>query len=216
MKARGVLQRFWKQDWALSVMLVLLVLLVFVLPPFTAAREERGPLVDIVLTLLLAAGVAGLRVRPWTRAALLLAAAAAMAVRLAPAASEQAIALSSLVSLGLLAAVVLAQTFGGADVSIHHVQGAVAAYLLLGLVWAAAYALVAALHPGAFASNVSLQQDRSFVYFSFVTLTTVGFGDVTPVHSTARSLVVLEALTGQLYPAVLLARIVTLHTQKAG
>jgi len=75
---------------------------------------------------------------------------------------------------------------------------------------------VAALHPGAFASNVSLQQDRSFVYFSFVTLTTVGFGDVTPVHSTARSLVVLEALTGQLYPAVLLARIVTLHTQKAG
>ena len=216
MKARGVLQRFWKQDWALSVMLVLLVLLVFVLPPFTAAREERGPLVDIVLTLLLAAGVTGLRVRPWTRAALLLAAAAAMAVRLAPAASEQAIALSSLVSLGLLAAVVLAQTFGGADVSIHHVQGAVAAYLLLGLVWAAAYALVAALHPGAFASNVSLQQDRSFVYFSFVTLTTVGFGDVTPVHSTARSLVVLEALTGQLYPAVLLARIVTLHTQKAG
>jgi len=215
-KARGVLQRFWKQDWALSVMLVLLVLLVFVLPPFTAAREERGPLVDIVLTLLLAAGVAGLQVRPWTRAALLLAAAAAMAVRLAPAASEQAIALSSLVSLGLLAAVVLAQTFGGADVSIHHVQGAVAAYLLLGLVWAAAYALVAALHPGAFASNVSLQQDRSFVYFSFVTLTTVGFGDVTPVHSTARSLVVLEALTGQLYPAVLLARIVTLHTQKAG
>jgi len=215
-KARGVLQRFWKQDWALSVMLVLLVLLVFVLPPFTAAREERGPLVDIVLTLLLAAGVAGLQVRPWTRAALLLAAAAAMAVRLASAASEQAIALSSLVSLGLLAAVVLAQTFGGADVSIHHVQGAVAAYLLLGLVWAAAYALVAALHPGAFASNVSLQQDRSFVYFSFVTLTTVGFGDVTPVHSTARSLVVLEALTGQLYPAVLLARIVTLHTQKAG
>ena len=216
MKARGVLQRFWKQDWALSVMLVLLVLLVFVLPPFTAAREERGPLVDIVLTLLLAAGVAGLQVRPWTRAALLLAAAAAMAVRLTPAASEPAIALSSLVSLGLLAAVVLAQTFGGADVSIHHVQGAVAAYLLLGLVWAAAYALVAALHPGAFASNVSLQQDRSFVYFSFVTLTTVGFGDVTPVHSTARSLVVLEALTGQLYPAVLLARIVTLHTQKAG
>jgi len=215
-KARGVLQRFWKQDWALSVMLVLLVLLVFVLPPFTAAREERGPLVDIVLTLLLAAGVAGLQVRPWTRAALLLAAAAAMAVRLTPAASEPAIALSSLVSLGLLAAVVLAQTFGGADVSIHHVQGAVAAYLLLGLVWAAAYALVAALHPGAFASNVSLQQDRSFVYFSFVTLTTVGFGDVTPVHSTARSLVVLEALTGQLYPAVLLARIVTLHTQKAG
>jgi len=215
-KARGVLQRFWKQDWALSVMLALLVLLVFVLPPFTVASEERGPLVDVALTLLLAAGVTGLQVRAWTRAALLLTAVAAMSVRLMPATSAQVVALSSLVSLGLMAAVVLYQTFRGSDVSIHHVQGAVAAYLLLGLVWAAAYALVAALHPGAFASNVSLQQDRSFVYFSFVTLTTVGFGDVTPVHPTARSLVVLEALTGQLYPAVLLARIVTLHTGKAG
>jgi hypothetical protein len=197
-------------------MLALLVLLVFVLPPFTVAGEERGPLVDVVLTLLLAAGVLGLQVRPWTRAALLVTAVAAMGVRLMPAASQRALALSSLVSLGLMAAVVLYQTFRGTDVSVHHVQGAVAAYLLLGLVWAAAYALVAAIHPGAFASSVSLQQDRSFVYYSFVTLTTVGYGDVSPVHPTARSLAILEALVGQLYPAVLLARIVTLHTQKAG
>jgi len=215
-KGRRALRRFWERDLALSVILALLVLLVFVLPPFTVPREERGPLVDVALTLLLAAGVTGLRVRAAVRWTLLAAAIAAMAVRLAPAASEPAIALSSLVSLGLMAVVVLAQTFGGADVSIHHVQGAVAAYLLLGLVWAAAYAFVAALYPGAFASAVPMSQDRSFVYFSFVTLTTVGFGDVTPVHSTARSLVVLEALTGQLYPAVLLARIVTLHTGKAG
>ena len=216
MKGHRALRRFWERDLALSVILATLVLLVFVLPPFTVPREERGPLVDVALTLLLAAGVTGLRVRAAVRWTLLAAAVAAMAVRLAPAASEPAIALSSLVSLGLLAVVVLAQTFGGTDVSIHHVQGAVAAYLLLGLVWAAAYAFVAALHPGAFASAVPLSQDRSFIYFSFVTLTTVGFGDVTPVHSTARSLVVLEALTGQLYPAVLLARIVTLHTQRAG
>lgn len=216
MKGHRALRRFWERDLALSVILATLVLLVFVLPPFTVPREERGPLVDVALTLLLAAGVTGLRVRAAVRWTLLAAAVAAMAVRLAPAASEPAIALSSLVSLGLMAVVVLAQTFSGREVSIHHVQGAVAAYLLLGLVWAAAYAFVAALHPGAFASAVPMSQDRSFIYFSFVTLTTVGFGDVTPVHSTARSLVVLEALTGQLYPAVLLARIVTLHTQRAG
>jgi len=215
-KGHRALRRFWERDLALSVILATLVLLVFVLPPFTVPREERGPLVDVALTLLLAAGVTGLRVRAAVRWTLLAAAVAAMAVRLAPAASEPAIALSSLVSLGLMAVVVLAQTFSGREVSIHHVQGAVAAYLLLGLVWAAAYAFVAALHPGAFASAVPMSQDRSFIYFSFVTLTTVGFGDVTPVHSTARSLVVLEALTGQLYPAVLLARIVTLHTQRAG
>jgi hypothetical protein len=197
-------------------MLALLVILVFVLPPFTVASEERSPLADVALTLLLAAGVAGLQVRPWTRSALLLTAVAAMSVRLMPATSAQAVALSSLVSLGLMAAVVLYQTFRGSDVSVHHVQGAVAAYLLLGLVWAAAYALVAALHPGAFTSATPLSQDRSFVYYSFITLTTVGYGDVSPVHPAARSLAILEALVGQLYPAVLLARIVTLHTQKAG
>jgi hypothetical protein len=127
-KARGALQRFWKQDWALSVMLALLVILVFVLPPFTVASEERSPLADVALTLLLAAGVAGLQVRPWTRSALLLTAVAAMSVRLMPATSAQVVALSSLVSLGLMAAVVLYQTFRGSDVSVHHVQGAVAAY----------------------------------------------------------------------------------------
>jgi hypothetical protein len=215
-KARGALRRFWERDLALSVILALLVLLVFLLPPFTVSREQRGPLVDIVLTLLLAAGVAVLSVRPAVRGLLLATAVAAMAVRLTPASSEQATALSSLISLGLMASVVLYQTFRGSDVSVHHIQGAVAAYLLLGLVWAAAYALVAAIHPGAFTSTVPLSEDRSFIYYSFVTLTTVGYGDVSPVHPTARSLAILEALVGQLYPAVLLARIVTLHTQKAG
>ena len=50
------------------------------------------------------------------------------------------------------------------------------------------------------------------IYFSFVTLTTVGYGDVTPVDPVARSLAVAEALTGQLYPAILLARLVSLAT----
>jgi hypothetical protein len=52
------------------------------------------------------------------------------------------------------------------------------------------------------------------IYFSFVTLTTVGYGDVTPVHPLARSLALMEGLTGQLYPAILLARLVTLHAQE--
>lgn len=71
--------------------------------------------------------------------------------------------------------------------------------------------LTALLHPGAFAGAVpdhgTLQH---WIYYSFVTLTTVGYGDVTPVHPAARSLAMLEALIGQLYPAILLARLVSL------
>jgi len=66
---------------------------------------------------------------------------------------------------------------------------------------------------GAFAGTGLGGSERpDFIYFSFVTLTTVGYGDVTPVHPVARSLAVAEALTGQLYPAILIGRLVTLAT----
>ena len=112
-----------------------------------------------------------------------------------------------------MALVVLAQTFRAGPVNFHRIQGAVAAYLLLGLAWALAYELVSLLAAGAFSFAGSGGPERpDFVYFSFVTLTTVGYGDVTPVHPVARSLAVAEALTGQLYPAILLARLVSLAT----
>jgi hypothetical protein len=217
MRFLPVLRRFWEHDPGLSVVLVVLVLFAFVLPPVIAPGSEQLPLVDLFLTLLLLAGVASLRIRPAVRALLMAAAVAAVSVRLWPGSGLAAAALASLVSLGLMAVVVLAQTFRDGPVNLHRVQGAIAAYLLLGLAFAAAYALVAALAPGAFATaRPETPQGRTFVYFSFVTLTTVGYGDVTPVHHAARSLALVEALTGQLYPAILIARIVTLHAQRTG
>jgi hypothetical protein len=205
------LQRFWEHDPGLSFILALLVLLAFVLPPF------EGPLLGVALALLLLAGVAGLRVPPSVRALLLAAAAAAIVVRWWPTRSALALSLSTLVSLGLMAVVVVFQAFRSGTVNVHRIQGAIAAYLLLGLTWAAAYQLVDALAPGSFAGAPTAAPDsRLWIYFSFVTLTTVGYGDVTPVHPAARSLALLEALTGQLYPAILLARLVSLQTARQG
>jgi hypothetical protein len=79
------------------------------------------------------------------------------------------------------------------------------------VLWAYAYALVARLDPGAFSGPVSTADGpRAVFYFSFVTLTTVGYGDVLPVHPVARSLAMLEAVTGPLYLAILVARLVSL------
>jgi hypothetical protein len=207
------LQNFWEHDPGLSVILALVVLLVFVLPPVTP-QGERGPLMDIAFSLLLLAGVAGLSLRPMVRGLLLLVAVAAMVMRWGSSPTEAATALSTLVSLGLMASVVLAHAFQRGPVNVHRIQGAVAAYLLLGLAWASAYELVAALVPGSFSSAQTVaQHSRGWIYFSFVTLTTVGYGDVTPVHPVARSLAMMEALTGQLYPAILLARLVSLQAQ---
>jgi Ion channel len=126
-------------------------------------------------------------------------------------------ALSSLVSVGLLSLIVVAQVFRKGPVTLSRIQGAIAVYLLLGLAWAIAYELLALRQPGAFAgAGVDGDLPQRWLYYSFVTLTTVGYGDVTPVHPIARSLAVLEALTGQLYPAILLARLVSLEVQPRG
>jgi voltage-gated potassium channel Kch len=98
------------------------------------------------------------------------------------------------------------------------VIGAILLYLTIGLVFVALYTLVGAASPNAFngltvTARVSLPSD--LVYFSFTTLTTVGYGDIVPVHPVARSLSNLEAIVGQLYPATLLARLVSLGERPA-
>ena len=110
--------------------------------------------------------------------------------------------------------VVARAVFGPGRVTYHRVVGATLLYLAIGFVFVALYTLVDVLAPGAFTGakvhdRVSLPAD--LVYFSFVTLTTVGYGDVMPVNPVARSLSNLEAIIGQLYPATLLARMVSLE-----
>jgi hypothetical protein len=117
---------------------------------------------------------------------------------------------ANLVALMLLLAIVLVLTLRDGPITWHRIQGAVAAYLLLGVAWAQAYSLVALLRFGAFSGAVIPEDGlRGFLYFSFVTLTTVGYGDVLPVHPAARSLAMLEAVTGPLYLAILVARLVS-------
>jgi hypothetical protein len=89
--------------------------------------------------------------------------------------------------------------------------------LLLGLVWANAYALLHLIHPDAFSGAVGKAPGAlTWIYYSFVTLTTMGYGDITPVHPIARSLAISEALSGQLYIAVTLARLMALHVSAGG
>lgn len=88
--------------------------------------------------------------------------------------------------------------------------GAIALYLLLSLIFALMYAIVAATTEAAFAGQLPTNQSLfQWGYFSLATLTTLGYGDITPVTHIARSLATLEALIGQLYPAIIIARLVS-------
>ena len=207
------LRRFWESDPGLSVFLGLLVVFLFVLPPLVEPEGSgRGLVVDVGLSVLLLAGVAAASTLPAVRTVLFVLVVGALVVRWGPF-SAPATAAAALVTVVAMAFVVLAQAFRAGPVNVHRIQGAVAGYLLLGLAWALAYEAVALVASGAFSAGSQAGAVRGrFIYFSFVTLTTVGYGDVTPVHPVARSLAVAEALTGQLYPAILLARLVALAT----
>jgi len=102
------------------------------------------------------------------------------------------------------------------SVNVEVLCASISAYLMLGLMWTMAYWLVDQLTPGAFAfnTNAGRQSMNGFnaFYFSFVTLSTVGYGDITPVSKVARMLAAMEAMTGLLYVAVLIARLVALYS----
>jgi Ion channel len=112
--------------------------------------------------------------------------------------------------------VVARQVFAAGRVTYHRIIGAILLYLLIALSFVALFVLVGQLIPKAFSGitiNDSTALASNLIYFSFVTLTSTGYGDVVPVHPIARSLCNLESIIGQLYPAILLARLVTLELE---
>ncbi len=120
-----------------------------------------------------------------------------------------------LLAIAVLSLVIARAVFGSGRVSWHRVQGAVVLYLNFALFFFTIYRLIVVLAPDAFKGLPPVGTEHgsgaALLYFSFVTLTTVGYGDITPLHPMARNMANLEAVIGQLYPATLLARLVSLE-----
>jgi hypothetical protein len=95
------------------------------------------------------------------------------------------------------------------------IYGAISVYLLIGGAWSSIYSLLETAHPGSFSVVAAQSVGKAmnwadFLYFSFATLTTLGYGDIVPVTSQARSLAVVEAVIGVMYLAVIISRLVGL------
>jgi uncharacterized membrane protein len=208
-----VLTRFWRREQSLSHFLALLLIAVFLVPPFLPAGGGRRPISDLVFALFLVAGVRALYHWRVARLVLMPIAILVLSVDLVSwvvPVPDAWIRVCVLLALLLLLLIVLAQTFRDGPVSYHRLLGAVAAYILLGVIWAEAYSLLEIVRPGSFSGSINVADGpRAWFYFSFITLTTAGYGDILPIHPAARSLASLEAVTGPLYLAVLLARLVS-------
>ena len=112
----------------------------------------------------------------------------------------------------LIATVILIYLFKEKEISPDVIIGSICAYLLIGLLWSNLYAVLETLTPGSFMIPEGLGTEPSyFLYYSFVTMTTLGYGDITPLSPPAQSLSLLEAIGGQLYIAILIARLVGIH-----
>ncbi|MGH7837065.1 MAG: potassium channel family protein [Candidatus Binataceae bacterium] len=123
--------------------------------------------------------------------------------------------LDSILFIGFLVVLILRQVLRAGPITSRRLEGSVAVYLLLGLLWAVSYQMVELLRPGSF--RMPAQGGGADLpllgYFSFATLTTLGLGDILPLSPLARSLVVLEALVGQLFPVILIARLVAMQIE---
>jgi hypothetical protein len=124
----------------------------------------------------------------------------------------------ALVATGILAWLVLGLVLRSGRVTIHRIQGAVVVYLLLAMMWMQAYRIIALYDPEAFVvmdevKRVDAEVGSRLAFFSFSVITAASFIDLTPVNPVARSLAMLESLTGQLYLVILIARLVSLEVE---
>lgn len=216
-KAKVIIIDTWQSQANLSLFLVLLVLIAFVLPAVGFGRENFQRYSALGFSIMLISGVAIAWGRPKLFAVAASVGVVALAVRwlvfwrptIRFESWNDCTAIAAVVAISF---VLLSQIFREGRVTHVRIQGAIAVYLLLGAGWAHAYHLVGMLHPGSFTFPPGERMELTdWNYFSFITLTTVGYGDITPVRPVVRAFAVAEGLAGQLYLAVMIARLVAME-----
>jgi len=218
------MSNFWSGDLGLTLVSISLVILVFVVLPFREAGVPGQILLDFVIVVLMVmAAFAVNRSRAATVFVVGMVIVTAIVLgegRLRPTPMKHLLG-SAITTLTLLmyVRIVLLVMFRAGSITWSRIQGGVSAYLLIGLAWGSAYEFLEELEPGSFhfvtkARDID-QLSTQLTYFSFSTLTTVGFGDITPLLPFARSLSIAEAIVGQLFPAILVGALVAMAVQSA-
>jgi hypothetical protein len=216
------ISEFWSGDLGLTLVSISLGILIFVISPLRQDGLSGRFFFDFVMVALMVSGALAVNqsrlVTISTIAIVVIGAFVLWASRFYPSPFLRHLSgVLSIVILLLYVRIVLLVMFRQGPVSWSRIQGGVCAYLLVGMAWASAFDLVEQFHPGSFrfvSEPTNMDQLTSkLVYFSFTTLTTVGFGDVLPVYPFARSLAIAEAIVGQLFPAILIGALVAMAMQ---
>lgn len=226
-KVRQQVADIWEADAGLTWMLVFLVLLLFVVVPLAGIGLLPGVselLIAGTFSLLAVSGVFAVTRSRSARLAGLVAVTAPITLGWYVAlARNQSIDLlrsvATLIAFAWITAITLIHVLRSGPVTVARLQGSIAVYLLAALIFAELYWLTLLLDPGAIHFSrppaSRLEHQSQLVYFSLTTLTTLGYGDILPNSNTTRSLATMEGLMGQLYPVILIGRLVSLHVSRA-
>jgi hypothetical protein len=192
------------------------LLLTMVVAPLVAALKMRGALIEFFLAANLLAAVMPVD-RKKNRGILLMLTGAVWLARPVtawfghPALSAMTLGVWTLIGL-LAAANVLRFAMQAKQVDAEHLYAALSAYMLAGIFFGLFYWVLEQLHPGTFILTGDFSR-MSAIYFSFVTLATLGYGDIAPRADIARGFAIVEGVGGQLFLAVMIARLVSLYAR---
>jgi Ion channel len=210
-----------KEHWR-HLALLISILLLFIVAPLAAGVRQGALILNVIAATVLIAGSYALfeRKRLFV-VAVALSAISIVATWLLIASRQHWASLLSRSCVILLivffSVTILGYVLHSGRVTVDKIFAAICVYMLIGYAWTFTYALIDELQPGSFvalsatAADDYVAREIQFRYFSFITLTTVGYGDILPRSAAARTMAVLEAITGQIYLTVLVARLVGLH-----
>lgn len=194
------------------------LLLIFLLYPFAQGSILGVRLLDIILSAILLSGVYAVSHRKQFLIIALLLALPTLAIHWSryfltvPFAFFAAESMTALFFI-FTGSIIVVHVFRGDEVTANKIAGAICVYLLIGLTWGIFFALIEDFWPGSFMIGHGRMEAKvpQMMYYSFVNLTTLGYGDITPLAAHARTLSIVEAIVGQMYLVVLVARLVGLH-----
>jgi len=209
---------FWTRDRSLTALLVYLFIYIFFTLPFIKAGIVHAVVSVVFFSFVLLSGVfTVMDNRPFKMTMIVLAILTftirCLAIIVPTPPLLLVVAIGSALFFAVLGMLITSLVFKEGEFNRHRIQGAVAVFLLIGLMWAYLYEATYLVVEQAFIFSVTSGDTffARFLYFSFVTLTTIGFGDISPVHPLAKSLAMMEGLLGVLYPAIMIARLVSLE-----
>jgi hypothetical protein len=210
------LTHFWDEDKSLTVMFVLLLSFIFVLVPALSPGRFGQVAVKVVYSAMLLSAIFSIaKSKKFLTVVSIFAIISFFINWLSDIEPTTPVLiahdLGSIFFDVFFAWAILIKTFKQGEITYQRIEGSIVVYLLLGLIFASVFHAVYLFAGPTSFNNIKGDNFKEFLYFSFTSLTTMGYGDITPVHPLARSLANFEALMGQLYPAILIARLVSME-----